>query len=350
MSGAKKYEKQKNINIYRFYVPEHKNKMYRQIISHLIFSFQVFYNVLKNYKSFDIIFATSSRLGTAFLGFLISRIFNKKYALDIRDVFSDSVKSLNISKRLFGRFIVKFFELIEKRIVEKCNWLNFVSPGFLNYKHLNPSNKDVQLFTNGIDDVFINNRKLNKNKSMQLDSDKLLITYAGNIGYGQGLEKTVINIAKFYKNRIMFNLIGDGNSVSIIKKEINKLNLSNIVIRKPVKREELLNYYNYSDVLFLQLNDVPAYENVLPSKIFDYGSFDKPILAGVVGVAKEFLNDYISEPFIFDPKDYKTAIKEIDKILEINNLEINNNDFVKRFERTQIMENMISSFYRVLSD
>ena len=38
--------------------------------------------------------------------------------------------------------------------------------------------------------------------------------------------------------------------------------------------------------LFLQLNNIKAFENVLPSKIFDYGSYNKPILAGVSGIAK----------------------------------------------------------------
>ena len=39
----------------------------------------------------------------------------------------------------------------------------------------------------------------------------LRITYAGNIGYGQGLEKTVINKSQYFKDKIFFQLIGDGS-------------------------------------------------------------------------------------------------------------------------------------------
>ncbi len=345
MKNIKKIEKHNNLVIYRFYTPEHNNKFYKQCICYLFFFIKCIIYGIKNSKNIDGIFATSSRFGTAFLGFLMSIFLRKNYALDIRDVFSDNLQSLKFSKNWFGSTIIKIFSNLEKMIVKKTKWLNFVSPGFYNYTHLNPKNKSISLFTNGIDEIFIKNRNSRKNFSPHPFSDPLIITYAGNIGYGQGLEKTVIKIAKHFKNKIQFKLIGDGSSVKLIKNEISNYNLSNILILKPVKRFELLKFYNESDILFLQLNNVSAFENVLPSKIFDYGSFEKPILAGVSGVAKDFLCKNLPHSYIYDPDNYDEAINMINKIINNQNIRINNNKFVEDFNREQIMEKMVNSFY-----
>ena len=155
---------------------------------------------------------------------------------------------------------------------------------------MNPKGKKINLFTNGIDDIFINNIKNEKTINKNWEKDKpLLITYAGNIGYGQGFEHTLIHIAHYFREKIKFNIIGDGSSVGIIESQIKDKKLENITLSKPVNRIQLINLYKNSDVLFLQLNNVKAFEKVLPSKIFEYASFNKPILAGVNGVAREFL-------------------------------------------------------------
>ena len=79
----------------------------------------------------------------------------------------------------------------------------------------------------------------------------------------------------------------------MLENEINNLGLKNIKIIPPLKRDSLLQYYNSADVLFLHLADVPAFQKVLPSKLFEYGSFNVPIIAGVKGVAKKFIKNNI---------------------------------------------------------
>ena len=219
----------------------------------------------------------------------------------------------------------------------------------MNYHHINPQEKKINIFFNGIDSIFIKNRN-EKNKIVKNKSKKLVITYAGNIGYGQGLENTIPKIAYNFKDEIDFKLIGDGNSVDLIKSEIVKKNLSNVKILRPVNRNVLIQHYNYSDALYLQLNNHPAFKNVLPSKIFDYGSFDKPILAGVSGVSKKFIEENISHPFIFDSNDYKSAIKQIENILTFNYSKIDNNNFITKYNRKKIMQLMTNSIYDNLQE
>lgn len=349
IKGVKKFEKSKKLTINRYYTPEHNNIFYRQIICFLFFFVKSLFFSLKHTRSCDVVFATSSRLGTAFLGYLISKLFNKKLALDIRDIFSDSLQSISIFNNFLGKMVINVVKYIEKLIITNAEWVNFVSPGFFDYPHINPRGKDVQLFTNGIDKIFIENRRNIKSKKQNVvNSEVLHITYAGNIGYGQGLENIVIKIALHFKSKIKFSLIGDGSSVALIEKQIKKFDVPNIVLMAPKKRNQLIEFYNNSDVLFLQLNDIDAFRKVLPSKIFEYGSFDKPILAGVSGVAKTFIKDNFKYGYIYSPNDSNEAIYKIKQILDLEKVKVDNTSFVEKHDRkiiTELMvDNLISKF------
>ena len=345
IKGTRKFEKLRKLTINRYYTPEHDNRFYKQVICFLFFFTKSLFFSLKYARSCDVVFATSSRLGTGFLGYLISKLFNKKFALDVRDVFSDSLQSISIFNNFLGSMIINCVKYIEKLIIINADWVNFVSPGFFDYPHINPKGKDIRLFTNGIDRIFIKNRKIMKSKKQNVvNSDVLNITYAGNIGYGQGLENIVIKIALYFKSKIKFSLIGDGSSVAFIEAQIKKFDVPNIVLMAPKKRNQLIEFYNNSDVLFLQLNDVDAFRKVLPSKIFEYGSFDKPILAGVGGVAKTFIEDNFKYGYIYSPNDSSGAISKIKQIFDLEKVRVDNTSFVEKYDRKIITKLMVDNF------
>ncbi len=344
MDGIPKYEKLGNINIVRFYTPEHKNSFLRQFISYCYFAISALKHAYFNRKNYDCIFATSSRLGTGFLGYLLSKITRKSLNLDVRDIFSDNIKSLQFFKGPIGQILVKIFKSIEKCIINHAKWTNFVSPGFFTYDHIKKLEKNIHFFTNGIDEIFINNRKtISKTIHSKVDDRPINITYAGNIGFGQGLELIALPLATHYKDKIHIQLIGDGSSVDLIKKGIANKGINNIQLIPPVNRLKLLEYYNNTDMFLLQLNDIPAFKKVLPSKIFDYGSFDKPMLAGVKGVANTFIKEHLPTSYLFDPGDIGSVIKYIDSIIENGFPSINNEVFIEKYSRSNIMNDMLKS-------
>jgi len=313
-----------------------------QILSHLSYFLKSLFCSILFFKKYDIVLTTSSKFGTAFLGFIISKIFKKKHAVDIRDVFSDNLTSLSFSNNFIIKNIIKIIYYLEKKIINHANWINIVSPGFLNYDHLKFHKNKIKVYTNGIDDIFIQNRR---NLKKNIKNKIFCITYAGNIGYGQALEKTIIPIALHFKSKIIFNIIGDGNSIKLLENKLKKNKLKNVNLLKPVSRTELIKYYNYSDILFLQLNNIKAFKNVLPSKIFEYGSFDKPILAGVSGVAEKFLRTNLPNSYIFHPDKSKDAINKINEIMNNREKVVSNSNFVSEFNRKKIMDEMITDIY-----
>ena len=64
-------------------------------------------------------------------------------------------------------------------------------------------------------------------------------------------------------------------------------------------KQKLIKEYLNADILFLHLNDYEAFQKVLPSKLFEYGAMNKPILAGISGYSKEFVKSEISNCAVF---------------------------------------------------
>ncbi len=327
---AEECEEEGNVKIFRIKLPSHKSGMFDQ--AKAFWCYFKHTRKLVRKKKYDLIFATSSRLFTAFMGAYISSKKNIRLFLDIRDLFSDTLKSLfkgKIQGKLFPFFLLRFIEVFTFRKADK---INLVSEGFVPYFNDLVGKKDYLLYPNGIDDVF-----LNRNYSKTEKNKVLRITYAGNIGEGQGLHKLIPTAAKRLEGKAEFIIIGDGGCRKILENQINCLGLSNVRLFQPVPQKELLNYYADTDILLLHLNDYEAFKKVLPSKIFEYAATEKPILAGVGGFAKEFIKSNIENAVIFTPTDVNDFINSIDKIsLNSNKREA----FINKFKRTSTMNKL----------
>lgn len=334
---AKTREDIGNMSIHRIDLPSHKSGMLDQVHSFRRY-FAEAIKITKNEK-YDLVFASSSRLFTAYLGLVIARKQKTPLYLDIRDIFVDTMDDV-LKNKLVKTAILPFLKVIEKRTFSYASHINLISEGFKPYfKKYN--NAKYSFFTNGIDDVFLNN-----NKSSSLNgSTKKTITYAGNIGEGQGLHKIIPQVASQLGSNYQFKVIGDGGAKNVLEDEIAKLGLKNVDLMPPVTRERLLEIYNGSDFLFLHLNDYEAFEKVLPSKIFELATFDKPIIAGVGGYANKFITENVSNTILFNPCDVEAMVSGLQNYTYINE---KRSDFIAKFSRDNINREMAKSILSYL--
>ena len=111
----------------------------------------------------------------------------------------------------------------------------------------------------------------------------------------------------------------------------------------PVNRIELIEYYKRADILFLHLNDLPAFRRCLPSKIFEYAALKKPIIAGLSGgYSEKFIKDNLDYVSLFKPADVDSFV---DCIRNIENIDIDIDkvdDFIDKYSRVKIMDSMAS--------
>ncbi len=333
--SALEFEELGNLRIHRISLPPHKSGMLDQV-----FSFKKFYlEVIKlnKNKRADLVFASSSRLFTAYLGFTIAKKSDSPLYLDIRDIFVDTMSDVFKSK-ILKLGLLPLLKLIEIRTFNYAKHINLISGGFKSY-FSKFSNTEFTFYSNGIDEEFLETTPIIE-KSEKVVSRKTIV-YAGNIGEGQGLHKVIPQAAKELGSEFEFIIIGDGGTKKLLQDEIENLSISNVVLEKPVNRKELQGIYSNADYLFIHLNDYPAFRKVLPSKIFELATFGKPIIAGVSGFAAEFIKNEVSDSFVFEPCNAKQLIDFLKSDIASNT--IDRKGFKLKYRRSNINNLMAES-------
>lgn len=324
------------VNLHRVQLPKTQNNFKGQIVA-----YKTFYKEVKRLtkgKEYDLVYASSGRLFTAFLASVLARKFNSKLYLDIRDIFREGITEIFKSPFLKIGLGVGL-RPIEHYTFRRASHINLVSKGFGPYfaKYTNASQS---FYTNGIDSIFINSKADTTKVST---SDKKTIVYAGNIGQGQGLDKVIPEAAKRLPN-YHFIIIGDGGTKNLLTEAVEREALTNVELRDPVKRDELLTIYQKADFLFLHLNSYKAFERVLPSKLFEYGAFNKPVIAGVGGYALEFVNQEVENSITFEPTNVDDFVTKLENYTY---KEVSREAFVAKYSREAINREMVSSILSV---
>jgi glycosyltransferase involved in cell wall biosynthesis len=315
--------------IHRVAIPGHRSGLVDQALSFSVFFLKVLWGTRG--RRYDLVFATSSRLFTGFLGRVIAGLKMAPFYLDLRDIFVDTMESLY--SRTVYRFVLPVLRCIEASTVLAASRLNLVSPGFRTYFE---SRYPVPLsfFSNGVDEEFLALEVVGE-KPPDETVEPRLVTYAGNVGDGQGLHKILPGIARL-RPEIRFRVIGDGGARDRLQREVG--DLPNVELLSPVGRERLIRYYQESDALLLHLNDQDSLTRVLPSKVFEYAAVGKPILAGVAGYSKEFLAQHLPDVLVFRPGNAEDLHQRFGDLRQPD--PASRDDFLQRFSRSKIMGNM----------
>lgn len=326
---AKSFEQIGNVQINRIKIASHQSGMLDQAYAFIRF----YNNVLKLIKSkeYDLVFATSSRLFTAFLGAIVSKRKKIPLFLDLRDILVDNMKCiLPWYKRVF---IVPILSIVERFTIKQAFAINLVSEGFRGYYFKLAPSKQYSFITNGIDAAFLETDFSNlKNNSTKI------ITYAGNIGEGQGMDKIVPEMCQFLGDKYVIRIIGSGGKIEALKEKLKEKEITNVELIAPVEREELLRYYRETDYLFLHLNNHQAFEKVLPSKLFEYGGIGKPIIAGVNGYAAQFIKENLDGSLVFNACDIEDFKSKWDDFL--HSKATRNNRFSDTYARHNLMKKL----------
>lgn len=340
------------VTVERVAVPAHASGFIDQIRSFAAYFWAA--RRLAKERDYDMVVATSSRLFTAFLGAVVARERSIPLFLDVRDLFRETI--LEVLKRKSGqgrqsrigalwlhlqRLLLKpILGAVERYTFGCAKHINLVSRGFRPY--FQPfSQATYSYFTNGIDDEFLGFTSSGRLK--QERSEVRTILYAGNIGEGQGLHKIVPQAARQLGEGYRFVIIGDGGAKSELEEAIRVEGVANVHLRLPVSRRALIQEYQWADYLFVHLNDLEAFRRVLPSKLFEYGATDKPVVAGVSGCAASFVQKYLDNSLLFNPGDVDGLVTQLRQTPYRTQYR---NAFIQRFQRKTIMQQLSQQIRR----
>jgi hypothetical protein len=330
--AAPEREASGKVRIRRIGLPAHQSGMLDQAKAFLAYARGVRAEVRGG--RWDIVVATSSRLMTGALGAHVARQTGAKLYLDVRDLFTDTMDDVLRGSPL--KVLLPLFRGLERRTLNHASRVNLVSPGFLSHVSAIAPQHEYRLFTNGIDDEFL---QCNFMPPPRPPGQPLLVVYAGNMGEGQGLHGLFPEAARALAGKARFRLIGDGGRRKQLEQALSTGGVTNVEILNPVPRKELLRHYDEADVLFTHLNDYPAFRNVLPSKLFEYAATGRRILAGVAGVSADFLRTQVSGAAVFAPLDVPAMVAAVEQVGRVP-VWTNRSAFVAKYSRRNIMKAM----------
>jgi hypothetical protein len=332
---ARQIETLDGCEIFRVRLPPHQSSMLGQSHAFAHFALGAVRHVAG--RRYDLVCATSSRLMTAALGAWIARRKRARLYLDIRDIFVDTLPQLLPPPLSMAAHAV--LSRVEASTVKRADRVNLVSPPFAEYYRERYGELPFALFTNGIDEEF--------QEPAPAPAPRVgvpTILYAGNIGAGQGLHEILPQLAVALRGRARFLVIGDGGRRGALTAALAQAGVDNVELRPPMSRQRLIEVYRSADVLFLHLGRYPAFEKVLPSKLFEYGALGKPLLAGVAGFAAQFIHDEIDNAAVFPPGD-ATAATQAFRSLRLSDHP--RPEFVAKYARSRIVRDMADDILSV---
>ncbi|MEP0805751.1 MAG: glycosyltransferase family 4 protein [Chloroflexota bacterium] len=225
----------------------------------------------------DVLMSASPPLPLGLSAWLVSRIRRIPWLLRVEDLYPQTAVNAGV---LRNRFVIRFFEWMEKFIYRKASHISLISESFrqnLLAKGISPSKLSV--LPVWADPDFIRPLpKENGFRRVHSLEGKFALLYSGNIGHTSALED-VIEAACLLRHEaeIVFLIIGDGVKKAALQERSLRCGLENVLFLPYQPRERYLEALAAADVCLATLNSAASHTS-LPSKIFTIMAAARPIL------------------------------------------------------------------------
>lgn len=277
--------------------PSHDASPVKRVINYLSFAISATIRGLVLGKRADATLVYSSPATSAIPAMFFRMLFKTPYILLIQDLWPDSVIETGMLKqgrllRLAKRFLLMFDGSSTKR----ASAILVISPGMKRklVERGVPENK-ITLMYNWCDETKIFPRESTGilRRELDIDSEKILLLYGGNLGKAQALDQWLDALSVLPENsNLELVLIGNGTERNHLREKAVQLHMSNVHFLDSVPLEDFLEYACDADYLVLSLDRQPIFEITIPGKLQTSLAMGKPIVSYVAGDAKDLISDF----------------------------------------------------------
>lgn len=239
------------------------------------------YFIAKKFKDIDVIISGST---PPIQGLLVSRLKKKLQVPMIyvlQDIFPDSLLNTGIIKR--KGLIWKIGRKIEDYTYRNADKIIVISEDFKNnIIKKGVSENRIQIIPNWINTDNVKHIPRNDNyifDEYNIDRDKFIVSYCGNLGLTQNLEM-VLNVAKDLEDisNLLFVFVGEGKNKENLIDLKNKLNLNNVLFLPFQPAKNISEVFSIGNIgLVVSKPNIGG--NSVPSKLFTMMAASQPVLA-----------------------------------------------------------------------
>jgi glycosyltransferase involved in cell wall biosynthesis len=264
----------------------------------------------------DIIIINNTSVYTGLLGFICSKILNKKLLVEYNDL--QALYTIELVRKRVNGFLLptlgRILVLIEDMIV-RHGWKVTAITGFIkNYAFARNTRKDVIVIPDGVDtDLFDPTKSIGENVRFKygITREDMLCVYAGRIDECAGA-KIILETAKLLTSQgnVKFMVVGEGDPQIVNK--LSKCN--NVILTGPISKESVPEYIAAAHVVLVPFPDNVASHSISPLKLFEALAMEKPVIVSAVSGIKEVLCQGFNGILVpAHPKCWASAVLEFAK-------------------------------------
>lgn len=273
-------ENMSGIEVYRHQTPPlARNIPIIRGLEHFLLGFIFFFGGMK-IKDFDLVVVYSPPLPLGISGYWLGRMRKRPVVVNIQDLYPQTVIDLGLLK---NKLLIKISRIMESFIYRKSNFITVHSQGNREFVIKNGARPgSTAVVHNWVNTELIKpGDKINAFSQKYDLSDKFVVSFAGVMGFAQGLE-VVVEAAKMLKDKsdIQFVFVGDGIKKTELQKIAEKNQLKNVLFIPTQPLSVYPQILHASEICLVTLRKDLA-TPVVPGKLLSIMAAGRPVVASL---------------------------------------------------------------------
>lgn len=249
----------------------------------------------------DVVIATSPQLFTAVAGWWFSLWSGAPFVFEVRDLWPESITTVGAMRESLA---IRMLRGMAHWLYRTADQIVTVGDGYrrrilAGYSGVAPDK--IAVVTNGVDlDRFtFRTEDRDRVRAEQGWQNETVVLYLGTHGMAHGLD-FVLRAAERLRGStdLRFVFMGDGAEKPNLVKMADELQLKNVTFLKPQPANVVAAYYAAADICLVPLRKVDLFDDVLPSKLFEIMSMQRPAILSVAGDARRLLEAAAAGQFV----------------------------------------------------
>jgi glycosyltransferase involved in cell wall biosynthesis len=287
----------------------------KRMLNYLLFAAAA---VLASFKAErpDVVVATSPQFFVGIAGAIIATLRRRPFVLEVRDLWPDSIVQLG---QLDDRRVIGVLEWMETQLYRRAAGIVVNTRAFIDHIAARGIPRDrIELVYNGIDPVLFSPRPRDEALLRRHGLEgRFLVAYVGTLGLAHGLG-TVLDAAERLRDEpdLAFLFIGDGADRARLEQQAARRGLANVHFLGLLPRAEIPAWIASIDCLLVMLRDLPVFETVIPSKVFEFCAQERPIVVAARGEIRRLV-DEAKAGIAIDPENpvqLAAAVQEVRRL------------------------------------
>lgn len=262
----------------------------------------------------DVVIATSPQLLCGAAGWGLSRSLGAPFVFEVRDLWPESILAV---EAMGENAVIRGLKSLARFLYTRSARIVTVGEGYrrsiADLYGIDPGRMSV--VPNGIDaSLFVPGPRDNAVRREYGWGDRFVLLYLGTHGMAHALDR-VLEAARRMQDepRYLFAFVGEGAEKANLRQRAADWGLRNVQFIDQQPKDRVPLYYAACDLGLVTLRDAPLFQEVLPSKIFEYLGMERPILLSVGGEARRLVEGAGGGEYV-PPQDVDAMVSAIRRL------------------------------------